>query len=478
MSSTKAVVEQCCNGCSKSVQKIKKKYRGKKYCSTCYARIFVKRSCPSCHEFARLPKNDDQAICNDCIKKQPCIRCNQQEKDIVRITEYGVVCKSCSVYFKPFETCERCGASSQKLTHVSRFNDGLRVCPKCSTRDYETCPSCHKYRLLESDDLGHKKCKKCIEATYKTCLACDVEVVAGCGGFCDECYWKKNFKKKLERNKKLFENKFLIESFEQYTTWLIAEVGAKKAALYINKHTDFFIETEELWLDTIPTYSSLLGLLRANGLRKFELIMRWLYEIHNIQIDLTLKNSCSEIDQITNLIDSLSDIPFIYEILNNYKNKMLSKVKLGKTSVRSARLAMKPAVALMQVVHSFEPEVLLPIEAHVKAYLINNSGQAAALTGFINFLNDQYGTNIDYISFKKSNFLKKANKNKLEKELIGMMKSDIDFNLLAWVKKGLLFFHEMEYQDVLKIKLEMITAIEDGYNISYKRKIYWLPRVL
>ncbi len=39
----------------------------------------------------------------------------------------------------------------------------------------------------------------------------------------------------------------------------------------------------------------------------------------------------------------------------------------------------------------------LPNLEHVKAYLADYSGQAAALTGFINFLNENYGISIDYI---------------------------------------------------------------------------------
>ncbi|XMC85104.1 transposase, partial [Acinetobacter baumannii] len=58
---------------------------------------------------------------------------------------------------------------SQKLTRISRFNDDLRVCPKCATRDYETCPSCQKHRLLESDVSGQRTCKKCRDKPQKSC---------------------------------------------------------------------------------------------------------------------------------------------------------------------------------------------------------------------------------------------------------------------------------------------------------------------
>lgn len=217
---TENVIEHDCHGCNQSVSFIKKRYKGKKYCSTCYGRIFKKQLCPSCGDFARLPRDDEQAICNECIKKQPCIRCNQTNKPIGKLTEYGVVCNSCSVYFRPIEPCERCCTPSQKLTRISRFNDDLRVCPKCATRDYETCPSCQKHRLLQSDASGQKKCKKCRDNPQKSCKACRCMITAGCADLCDNCYWHQNLWNKFDQNHNAFESIYLKQQYESYTDWL------------------------------------------------------------------------------------------------------------------------------------------------------------------------------------------------------------------------------------------------------------------
>ncbi len=60
----------------------------------------------------------------------------------------------------------------------------------------------------------------------------------------------------------------------------------------------------------------------------------------------------------------------------------------------------------------------------IQAYLAEYSGQAAALTGFINFLNENYGASIDYLKLKKSDFLKTKQKKKLEMELIALTQTD------------------------------------------------------
>lgn len=469
--------EQSCSGCDRvDIDKFKKRYKGNKYCSTCYARIFKKRVCHKCGEYARLPKNDDQAICNECIKKQPCIRCNQTNKPIGTLTEYGVVCNSCSVYFRPIGRCERCDTLSQKLTHISRFGDDLRVCPKCSTRDYEICPSCHKYRLLVQDDTGTKICKKCRDNAKKKCKQCDAMIPAGCPDLCNNCYWHKNLWEKARRNIKAFQSTHLQVQYEQYLIWLEDRVGTNKAALYINKHTHFFIKTEELWTDTIPTVEQLLAVLRTSGLRKFELVTYWLDEVHHIKATLEDKNFCSQQDQIEKLILSLPQSSTAYDAIMSYKSELDIKMKDGKTTIRSIKLAIKPAVALMHYVCA--SGATLPNLDHVKTYLIDFFGQAAALTGFINFLNKKFDTSIDYVTFKKSKFLNKKRKQNLEKEIIDLIEKELTNKkyLLDWARNGLRYFHNMSYLESLKIKWDMITEIDDGYAILFQGQSYWLPK--
>lgn len=476
---TKNVIEHDCHGCNQSVSFIKKRYKGKKYCSTCYARIFKRCRCSGCGDFARLPRNDEQAICNDCIKKQPCIRCNQSNKPIGKLTEYGVVCNSCSVYFRPIEPCERCGTPSQKLTRISRFNDDLRVCSKCSTRDYETCPSCQKHRLLESDALGKRTCKKCRDKPQKSCKACQCIITAGCADLCDDCYWHKNLWNKFDQNQKVFESSYLKQQYENYTDWLEKKVGSHKAALYINKHTHFFLQTEMHWNQSVPTPIQLLVVLRSSGLRKFVLVMQWLEDVHCLTVLKEKKNNCSERDQMEKLVESISQPSLAYDVVLEYKNKLEEKIKRSETSIRSARMAVKPAVALMLSIGQ-EEHIQLPNLEHIKAYLADYSGQASALTGFINFLNDNYDTSIDYLGLKKSDFLKIKRKKMLENKIVALTQTDLSTNkaIISWVRTSLRYFHQLPYIDALKIKTEMITEIDDGFVVVFNGQSYWLPKNL
>lgn len=469
------VVDQHCDSCGKCVVNIKKKYKGKKFCATCYARVFSKKRCLGCGAFARLPKNDDEARCNECIKKQPCIRCNLSNKPIGKLTEYGPVCNSCSVYFRAIEPCERCGKPSQKLTRVTRFNDDLRVCPKCASRDYETCPSCHKYRLLELTPNGLKVCKKCQDQPEKQCLNCEEMIAAGCGDLCDSCYWHKNLWFKAKQNLNLFELNYLKNIYVQYIEWLENKVGANKGALYISKHTYFFVQTESLWNDSVPTAHQLLATLRSSGLRKFELVVLWLHEYFGIQISVDKKNDVSEIDQLEKLIASLPQPSLGFETISAYKNQLENKISRGKTSIRSTRLAIKPAVALMM--HMNQDCAQLPSIKHVKSYLAEYSGQAAALTGYINFLNENYDTSIDYLALKKSDFLNQKRKENLERKIVNLASLNDANNILERVRAGLQYSHQISYIDALKVKIGMIEETNTDYEILLNNKVYWLPKI-
>ncbi|AHX64690.1 hypothetical protein B856_05265 [Acinetobacter baumannii AC30] len=262
-------------------------------------------------------------------------------------------------------------------------------------------------------------------------------IAAGCADLCDDCYWHQNLWNKFDQNQKVFESSDLKQQYENYIGWLEKKVGSHKAALYINKHTHFFIKTEIDWNQSVPTPKQLLVRLRSSGLRKFELVMQWLEEVHDIRIDMDNKKSCSERDQMEKLVQRILQPSLAYDVVLEYKNKLEEKIKRGETSIRSARLAVKPAVALML---SMEGEsAQLPNLEHVKAYLAEYSGQAAALTGFINFLNENYGASIDYLKLKKSDFLKTKQKKKLEMELIALTQTDLNDSelILSWVRNGL-----------------------------------------
>ncbi len=464
-----------CDECSDVIERTHKIYKQLKFCHKCYMRVFKKRVCPSCGKVARLSKYDNSAICKKCENNRPCIRCQRINYPIGKITNHGPVCNSCSVYFREFQACERCGTLSQKLSRISRFADNLRVCPKCATRDYKTCPRCKRYRLLEVESLsGQMFCKKCLNYSTGHCQVCRHQIPAGRGDLCERCSWHQSLERRIVKLVNNLENHYLRECFKNYAKWLEQKLGPHKTALVVNKHIGFFEETSDLWTNKVPIYRVLLQRLRSSGLRKYVLPMQWLIKVHNLKIDIKAKEFCSELDQLKKLASICPESSFSAQVIQDYYDLLINRANEGKISIRSARLAMKPASVLMLQMSKSRFDI--PRIWHIKHYLSLHPGQAAALVGFINFLNKKFDANLNISFILNFNFLKDIRKQKLEKEILKLIRdAEISFSLLRWVRVCLKYFHKLNDYDSKKVTLSMINEVEDGYIVSYQNERYWLP---
>ncbi|MDC5008801.1 hypothetical protein OHW24_16015 [Acinetobacter baumannii] len=465
-----------CDECGRSVDKIHRVYKQNNFCHTCYVRVFKIKICPSCGGVARLNQYDKSAICQKCENNRPCVRCQRIDYSIGKITKHGPVCKSCSVYFREFQVCERCGVLSQKLSRVGRFLDNLRVCPKCATRDYRTCPSCRRYRLLEKDVISDQMyCKKCLNSPPHYCLNCEIKIPAGRGDYCEICSWQQILERKVEKLVNNIEDVKLQKYFKNYIRWLTQQVGPQRASLLITKHIRFFEETHDLWKEQVPVYREFLGRLRSSGLRKYMLPMQWLTKVHNLEIDIQAKEFCSELDQLNRLKNICLESTFQTQILQNYFEVLINRVNMGTTTIRSARLAMKPASALMYEVS--KSRFSLPRIWHVKNYLSHHPGQASTLIGFIIFLNQNYNANLTYSFIKNSSFLSAVRNRKLELEMIKLIKLDEScFDLLLWVRLSLIYFHKIDPIHSKEIQSKMINETDDGLIVNFRKESFWIPK--
>ncbi|WP_436896911.1 hypothetical protein [Acinetobacter baumannii] len=303
-----------------------------------------------------------------------------------------------------------------------------------------------------------------------------MNIAAGRGDYCEKCSWHQALERKVDKLANNLKDVNIREHFQNYTNWLEQRVGPHKATLFLTKHIKFFEVTNDLWTEQIPVYSDFLGRLRSSGLRKYVLPIQWLIKVHNLKIDIQTKEFCSELDQLNKLKDICPETSFSAQIIQEYYEVLMNRVNIGKTSIRSARLAMKPAADLM--VQISKSRFKLPRLWHIKHYISEHPGQAATLTGFIIFLNQNYDTNLDFSFIKNSSFLKNVRHQKLKKEILNwIQKIDDSFDTLLWVKKCLRYFHKLNRSDSLEIELSMIIEVDDGYKVIFKNKIYWIPKL-
>jgi hypothetical protein len=73
-----------------------------------------------------------------------------------------------------------------------------------------------------------------------------------------------------------------------------------------------------------------------------------------------------------------------------YQDRLVKRLTADdKSTLRSVRLALRPATSLLLLADKTGAK--LPDQTTLDRYLVKAPGQKAAITGFVNFLNEQHG---------------------------------------------------------------------------------------
>lgn len=452
-----------CSQCGKSVAKYHRIYKGEGYCHTCYVRVFKLLPCSKCGEIHRLHYKEEQAVCEACCHNRPCIRCGKERYEIGKITAYGSVCNSCSPYFREKKPCGYCGVLSSKLTKTEKNGVGLSICHKCYRKEkgYETCPQCHKNRLLIETEHG-KMCKKCHEVGLVDCQTCGIQIPAGMGSTCDSCGWWKRFNQRVHLLKFIIPAEQVRAAFIEFSQWLLQDIGNHKATLTIELYVPFFIEITRYW-NELPSYEVILHHFKPKGLRKYLKVKQWLYIFYQGNIQDSKKIDLAEGCRIDALFAKISDQPIACEVLQGYRAELMARLDAGRTTLKSVRLALQPAVGLL--LKSNE----LPTQSKVGQYLAERLGQRAALTGFINYLNREYDLKLVCKYDEKEKIQAQQRKMKsLENEIIAfLIKSREESNpiyIIDWIGISMKYFHSCTFRTSSKfeIKQGQCVVFQDG----------------
>lgn len=435
MDSEKTLQSAPCDECGRAMAKAKKIHKGKRYCATCYPRLFKRNECAGCGNFARLPVFDPASRCNGCARDKPCVRCGKESFKLGRMTPYGPACKPCATYFREPEQCEICGKTSRRIATNSQ--SGLRSCPTCSGPDAATCPVCRRHRVLVQDESGVMLCRPCHELGKITCGTCGHSMPAGRGSECEDCYWRRSFNRRLAIDLAGFRTAEMSKAFSDFGVWLHSEIGAKPAALNIHRHFVLFSDMESRW-GQLPTYMQLLEGFGAAGLRRVELPMRWMQATGGIVVDEVAREHHTEMRRIAELQESVVAAES-RAILKKYQASLLVKVEQGSTSIRSVRLALKPAVDLLKL--AWIQGNAMPSQRTLEHFWHASPGQVAAVTGFINFLNRTFGMKLDARPDKR--LIEKARRQKKERALRQLLRERQEGEAFErkWISAALAYFH-------------------------------------
>lgn len=144
----------------------------------------------------------------------------------------------------------------------------------------------------------------------------------------------------------------------------------------------FFIDCDEIW-QQIPDYAELVTHFKPNGLRANLTVLRWLLDTNQVTVDESLKGELAEMERIQALFNKLKEF---MPCIATYYQKLQKRYDNGKTSLKSVRLALQPAIDLI----SSNDITDYPTQDQLNQYLVEKSGQMAAITGFINHLKSEY----------------------------------------------------------------------------------------
>lgn len=468
--------DKSCDECGRSVLKIHRVYKGHRYCTTCYARVFKQRVCPGCKALKRLPSNDPDAICSACESSKPCVRCERIGLPVGRITAYGPVCNSCSPYFRAVEPCEGCGKPSSHLSRITRLGNNLRLCPQCQRSDYRTCPDCRRHRLLIAvGDDGKEICSACKERGEIPCESCGKPMPGGRITRCEDCYWIETARKRLYIDQQTFSSPSMADAFGRFGEWLISKCSAKSAALSLSRYLSFFREIERVW-GTFPSYPVLVNHFKPEGLRRVRRPMRWLCEKNACLINPDIRESTSEENRIANMLATFPPSVVAGQALGSYENQLRVRQQKGKTSVRSIRLALTPAVKLLLA--SNIAGKALPDQSTLDGYLVAYPGQQAAITGFINYLKSAFDLELTpRVDMRKAT---ESRKKKLEEKLLRLLRDDglVEVAMLEqWVPVAMEYFHDMRLPKRLlgSALSSMVSSDHTGIALTINNKEYYLP---
>ena len=393
------------------------------------------------------------------------------EYAIGKITPYGPVCNACAHHFREKEPCEGCGQLSSRLTRVSRLGSGSRLCPRCSRADYGTCRACRRYRLLLEGPDGRHLCRRCSDGVMVPCSSCGCLMPAGRGKACETCYWKEVRCKRTEIDAAAFSVPDMAEAFKEFGQWLENAVGPHRASLTVHRYLPFFMAMDGTW-GRIPRYLDLLGQFGAEGLRRVRLPMRWLGESRGVRVDPKAREADSERRRIAALLDLMPRGSGSHEILTKYATVLRSAANSGRRSLRTVRLALKPASALLMVAAANARTT--PNQSDLDQYLLLVPGQRAAVTGFIHFLSGAYNVRlmVHTAPVRTSGNRKRV----LQQQIVRMARhpEDGDGFEKRWASLCLRYFHLLQIAP-RNLRAEDVSVTAGGMQVAVEGRAYFVP---
>ncbi|WP_233117877.1 hypothetical protein [Aggregatibacter actinomycetemcomitans] len=462
MNITQIRSQNSCSICGKA--QVTRKFQEEYYCANCYAKWFKKKACKGCGQLKRIHRSGE--LCLECERKTDCVRCGKTAGtfEVGMISPYGAVCSACVRYFREEKECSECGKMTRDRYRSPVKNES--VCLSCYRKyTFGTCKNCRRYRKIHNEEK--RLCKKCDEQLLSTCPKCKGEMPSGYGKVCPDCARRTLLFNMIRLNVHIFRNKAVKTAYKKFIFWYMRKCGISVALHKGADFMQFFIDCDEIW-QQIPDYAELVTHFKPNGLRANLTILRWLLDTNQIIVDEALKDDLAELERIQALFNKLKEsVPCIA----SYYRKLQRRCDEGKTSLKSVRLALQPAIDLISTNEITD----YPTQDQLNQYLVKKSGQTAAITGFINHLKSEYHRELEIDRKLIQQIKTKQLKKHCSQRLVELYKKSelTDNEQVELIYVVLYSLHSIE---VKKPKQDKILLLDGVAYYRSEDKDYFLPQ--
>lgn len=466
-----------CEHCSATLGGGKRYNEGKCYCPNCYTLFFKLRKCSRCGQRKRISKLQEEPICKECLyKNTPCIKCGKICLRITQVTRNGAICTACSNKSKIHAPCDWCHSTKHPSfnRNIMTKNEKAYICDSCYNKTLPKCSLCSRRRPPIIYSLTKEPiCKYCAIEDKRQCKSCGADFPAGAGNYCLVCKQIKAFNKRVNISQSYFGTQFST-LFKQFAYWLKKRRGVQFTSVHLLNYVEYFqaIEKLTIQLNHTPTYKELVNHFTVATTREYLSVTLFLNEIKFIEIVRTVQEEFSNLDMIERQLKTFEKETPYYQYLTSYYETLLIKLENNKTSIRSIRLALSPAVGFLKVCQ--QSNIKIPSNDTLYAFLWATTGQIASVTGFIGFLNKSYRLNLKSPKMVKLSLSRETKgKKQLQQSLIQLLRNS-DLNSeeekQQLFKLSIGYFHGVAVPQYMRLADRLVSMT--GSNVGYFKMCY------
>jgi len=449
-----------CDQCKQYSDHFPRRYRGKRFCGSCYWYFFIKRECSECHQIKRIHRAEKRPLCYHCYSKvTPCSRCGRVGRPVGKCLESGILCNSCANAFRPDGKCSLCG----RIATVSigkKFGIDTPICDTCRNQLHPKCPNCGIRGVLHETDSGMHLCYRCANGITYYCKSCHEPIKGAERSYCKQCYAIRRNDKRTEINAASFSAPETEKLFRDFIDWLTNNVGPEKSAQTQNRYAEFF-KSIQYAPASWPSDVFFLTTIDGGFLRKSSKPRLYLESI-DVRFNVSALKDAMDLRTINNNLMSIRENcgdEFRAQAKSYFDNR-LEEYRDGKTKMLTIRFESSAVLKLLEHVTR-----LGQINKALMALSITSPGLRCTLGSFISFLNDHQNVLLTFPeadSQQRLAFLvKQLQSGKLHSSYFRQ-----------YVQLCLLLLHNL---DTSALKDIQIKKDPSGFLVEIEHECYWLP---